>query len=294
MINGFKERMAGYAGSISGAASVLGSWQVCHSVCLALIAVLSAIGITIVGMPLEFLTQIAVPLWSIAAALLLVSIIIYVKRKCISQQLLFFNGGLLIAGVPFSAAIQFLPYLWSVGGTVSVLGIVLFVKKEYNKRKIRKREKEDGRGFLDSNGFLLSIIFGIAVGVIIIFLINTEQTTERINNLKNLEIIATGSTDEADVLIELTPESIRNGKLTVNLSANTHSVDLSKFDLTKITTLEYAGKTVAPVSAPSMSGHHVSGELVFQVVEESLERFQITIRGIPAKEERTYIWSTED
>ena len=58
-----KEKGTGVLGIFSGIASFLGSYQVCHSACLALISLLSLVGITVAGMPLLFLTQVAIPFW---------------------------------------------------------------------------------------------------------------------------------------------------------------------------------------------------------------------------------------
>jgi len=123
-----KEKAIGATGSISGAASILGSWQVCHSICLGLIALLSVMGITLVGMPLFFLTKIAIPLWSVAVALLLITIVLYVKKNCISRSLLVLNIGFIIAGTPFKSVESLLPFFWTLGGILAVLALVLFIK----------------------------------------------------------------------------------------------------------------------------------------------------------------------
>ena len=88
MIKNLKEKLIGATGSVSGAASILGSWQICHNICLGLIAALSLIGVTVVGMPLLFLTKIAVPVWSIAVLLLIITTLIYLKKPCISRNLI--------------------------------------------------------------------------------------------------------------------------------------------------------------------------------------------------------------
>lgn len=100
--------------------------------------------------------------------------------------------------------------------------------------------------------------------------------------------VYTGTTEQGDVEIELTP-SWANGKLEVNVAANTHSVDLSGFNLKEITALQYGGKTLKPVSAPALSGHHASGKLVFDT-EEKQDNFVIRILGIPAVDERVFEW----
>ena len=135
MIKNLKEKAIGATGSISGAASILGSWQICHSVCLGLIALLSIIGITVTGMPLLFLTKVAVPLWSIAVLLLIVVMIMYKTRKCISKNLIIFNSGLIIAGTPFQALKQFSVIFWIVGGLIAAFGIFSLVKDKVNKKR---------------------------------------------------------------------------------------------------------------------------------------------------------------
>ena len=128
MIKNTKERIIGAAGSVSGIASILGSWQACHSVCLALVGFLSILGITVIGMPLVFLTEVAIPVWTVAVILLTITAILYIKKKCISSRLLLVNSGLIIAGVPFPFLQQFTEIFWIIGGVLVVTGISLFVK----------------------------------------------------------------------------------------------------------------------------------------------------------------------
>ena len=75
----------------------------------------------------------------------------------------------------------------------------------------------------------------------------------------------------------------------MDFAANTHSVSLNEFDLSKITTLTAEGLELKPVSAPVMGGHHVKGKIVFAVGRD-LESFTITINGIPSVDERVYHW----
>jgi len=135
MIKYFKEKLAGITGTISGVAGVLGSWQVCHNVCLGLIALLGVVGITVVGMPLLFLTKIAVPLWIAAFVLLLITIGFYLKKGCISGRLIIINSGLVIAGIPFKILQPFLVFFWIIGGMLGILGISLFIKDKIWRRK---------------------------------------------------------------------------------------------------------------------------------------------------------------
>src|SRR3989344_3933279 len=120
---------------------------------------------------------------------------------------------------------------------------------------------------------------------------NIAEETQNIEAEKNqaFKTIATGSTQTNDVLIGLTPARVENNRLEVNFVANTHSVDLSQFDLMKITTLIYDNKQAKPISVPALSGHHSSGELVF-VVDKITNNFKITIKNIPNIEERIFEW----
>lgn len=131
MIATIRERIVGWTGSISGVASILGSWQVCHNVCLVLISLLSIVGITVVGMPLEFLTRIALPLWSVAALLFGVTLWMYLSKHCISRALLLTNFGLIIAGVPFAFLQTFILWFWIAGGVVATSGVVLFISEKF-------------------------------------------------------------------------------------------------------------------------------------------------------------------
>lgn len=103
------------------------------------------------------------------------------------------------------------------------------------------------------------------------------------------ETKSTGSLQNGDVLIEMTPFGIKNGKFEVQIVVNTHSEDLSQFDLMQITTLTYENKNIKPLSAPALNGHHSSGTLVFDTKKE-INNFKITINNIPDMEERVFEW----
>ena len=135
------EKTTGILGSVSGAASILGSWQVCHSICLGIVALLGIIGITVVGMPLLFLTKIAIPLWIVAIILLAITIILYIKKKCISRGWILFNTGLIVAGTPFQQIQNFIEYFWIVGGVIAIYGVVLIIKDKRSKHEKKKKSK---------------------------------------------------------------------------------------------------------------------------------------------------------
>lgn len=132
--NVITERAASFSSSVSGALSFLGGYQVCHNVCLGIIALLSLIGITIVGMPLLFLQKVAIPFWIAAVFLFAITLTLYFKKKCISKNLLMLNSGIIIAGTPFKAAENYLIIFWIIGGTLVVLSFLFYIKGKFVKK----------------------------------------------------------------------------------------------------------------------------------------------------------------
>lgn len=130
-----KEKLLSVSTSVSGVMGVLGGYQVCHNICLGIIALLALIGITLVGMPLLFLTKIAIPFWIAASMLFLLTLGFYIKKKCLSKNMLLFNGGIIVAGVPFQSLKTILPFFWIIGGTAVLISILLFVSDRMKKRR---------------------------------------------------------------------------------------------------------------------------------------------------------------
>lgn len=129
-----KEKLLSLSSSASGIMGFLGSYQVCHNICLGVIAVLAAMGIVLTGMPLLFLTKVAIPFWLAAVALLGISIFLYVKKHCINRNLLIFNTGLLIAAVPFPSLQKFALLFWIGGGLIMVISILFYLKQRRGER----------------------------------------------------------------------------------------------------------------------------------------------------------------
>lgn len=107
-------------------------------------------------------------------------------------------------------------------------------------------------------------------------------------------ILGTTKLSGGAVSVELTPASFADGRLVVDIRVNTHTVnDLDKYDLKSITTLETAGESVAPVSAPKLAGHHNSGELEFPL-RALPDSMTITIQGLDEPATRIFLWSDCD
>ncbi len=119
--------------------------------------------------------------------------------------------------------------------------------------------------------------------------IKTTKINNQVADKSSFKSIDSGSTGPGDVSIELTPLEVSNGQLQVEIAANTHSVDLGQFDLKKITTLEYNGKSIKPISVPNLGSHHSGGAIIFDI-DQKIDSFTIKIRGIPKLEERVFAW----
>ncbi|MEK6922211.1 MAG: hypothetical protein AABX08_00240 [Nanoarchaeota archaeon] len=125
-----EEKVAGISTSLSGGLSFLGGWQVCHNICLWLIALLAVFGITLVGMPLLFLTKVAIPFWIIAVMLFFITLILYFKKKCISKNLIILNAGIIIAGIPFKEIQSYSSVFRIVGFGLIIIAIFRYIKEK--------------------------------------------------------------------------------------------------------------------------------------------------------------------
>ena len=135
MPKNLNEKAVGALGSVSGLTSILGSWQICHNICLSLVAILGAIGIAVAGLPLIFLTKIALPAWILAVSLFFVTLFFYFKKKCIPQYMVVVNLGLLVAGTPFQSLKNYQTFFWIAGGAIIIFGVVLFMNKKIKLNK---------------------------------------------------------------------------------------------------------------------------------------------------------------
>ena len=127
--------MLNVSGSVTGTLSFLGSYQVCHNTCLALISMLTILGFTVAGMPLLFLTKVAIPFWTLALALLATTIILkYGKNMQFSGKIILLNSGLIVAGIPFEQVQQFNYVFWIVGGILAVFSTGLYMHDKIKKK----------------------------------------------------------------------------------------------------------------------------------------------------------------
>lgn len=135
--------------------------------------------------------------------------------------------------------------------------------------------------------YFLSAVALLAMGYAVISYFQAPDSILLVGD-SAYQTITTGTTGSGDVEIALTP-SFTAGRLTVAAAFNTHSVDLSPFDLQQAVILELNGKEILPVQVFSLSGHHASGQIVFNIPPET-KGWSITIRGIPLPMQRIYSW----
>ena len=107
-------------------------------------------------------------------------------------------------------------------------------------------------------------------------------------NKKNLDFET--KTSEGSVTIDLTPKNFDGNNFYVDVGLNTHTLDLSNFDLNTNSKSEFF-LTVSFDSShnATITINNVSGTLVF-VVNEMPKNFAIAINGIPDLPIRRFEW----
>lgn len=151
-----------------------------------------------------------------------------------------------------------------------------------------------------------AVVIGTAVFAAVFVLLPGRRASEPAPARRPAQAAATSPLTQRDagegaVEIEVTlvvagsPHAAKYGAETQTVflvSMNTHSVDLSAYDLAKISELLVAGRAIRPVRWVSTSddSHHRSGALIFPKVDQRvpLELRIKTIAGVPV---RTFRWA---
>ncbi len=124
------KRAFAIAGSVSGAGSIISAHNVCHSICLAVVALLSVFGIIVSSDVLMWLQDYNLFFWVMGIAFLAISLVIYFKMPCcISKKLILFNVGLIIVGFPFFIFLNLV--FWALGGGVTLFSIGWYVRDRF-------------------------------------------------------------------------------------------------------------------------------------------------------------------
>lgn len=142
---------------------------------------------------------------------------------------------------------------------------------------------------------IITLAVGILIGVFMLYAINffpeDNINEEEEPDGDDFDPVTTGSTGPGDSEIMLTPEKVGDGELVFSISINTHTVSLEEHDLGDQSYLKLEGEKFEPVEYPTLSGHHVNGELVFDIENnQEPESFEVSINGIPDVDERVFKW----
>ncbi|PIZ47986.1 hypothetical protein CO180_03010 [candidate division WWE3 bacterium CG_4_9_14_3_um_filter_41_6] len=134
------------------------------------------------------------------------------------------------------------------------------------------------------------VIFGISAKQEQEISATASTTIEAGSHSQNSGLLTQTKTMGA-VEVEVKPVSVVFGKEVVfEVSMNTHSVELS-YDYTKIATLtDELGNSYKPTKwTGGNSGHHFTGELVFEPLLENPKELTLILEGVDNKSE-TFSW----
>lgn len=114
------------AGSASGIGSIISAHNICHQVCLAVVAVLSIFGIIVSSSVLMFLEDYNLIFWIMGLIFLFVSLVMLYKfPSCMSKKAILANIGLLIFGLP----LQLYSFLfWIAGSSIVIASVGWYVR----------------------------------------------------------------------------------------------------------------------------------------------------------------------
>ncbi len=136
-----KGGIVGAFGGISGAGSVISAHNICHSVCLLVVAVLSLFGVLVSSSALMFLENYNFLFWSIGLVFLAVAISLYASRPhCTSKKLIMANSGLLLVGIPSQLVGYYNPLFWIAGGLLLTGSIAWYIKGRLGVRDVKKKK----------------------------------------------------------------------------------------------------------------------------------------------------------
>lgn len=127
--------VTGVFGGVSSTGSIISAHNVCHALCLAVVATLSVFGIIVSSDVLMFLENYNLLFWSMGMIFFALSIFLYTRYPgCMSKKLLLANSGLLLIGIPFSIIKNFSLLFWSLGTGIVSLSVIWYVDNKIGGR----------------------------------------------------------------------------------------------------------------------------------------------------------------
>lgn len=153
--------------------------------------------------------------------------------------------------------------------------------------------------------WILAVVIGAAVFAAVVFVLPGRRAAQPAGPGQPVQAVSNSALTQREkgegaVEIEVTlvlpgsPDGAKYGadqQTVFLLSMSTHSVDLTGYDLVKVSELTAAGQTLKPVRwiSTADNSHHRSGALLFSKVDRRtpLELRIKTIAGVPV---RTFRW----
>lgn len=118
------------AGSVSGAGSIISAHNICHYLCLGVVALLSVFGIIVSSDILMWLENYNLLFWSMGLVFFFVGLFLFYRKPCcISEKTLLFNAGLLSIGFPFFRDISLI--FQAIGILASLSATVWFLAEKF-------------------------------------------------------------------------------------------------------------------------------------------------------------------
>lgn len=130
-------KIVGAATAVSGAGSFISAHNVCHTICLGAVAVLSFFGIAASSDILMFLQDYNPIFWTMGIFFLFLSLLLLVKYgPCISKKMIVGNVGLLFIGVPFFKDISGL--FMVLGSSILLVSILTYLDDKFDLNFLRR------------------------------------------------------------------------------------------------------------------------------------------------------------
>lgn len=130
----------------AGGMSIMSAHNVCHAACEALVGIAAFFGVAGIGMPLAFLTDYNIYFWAMALAFLMIGLVMLAKKRCISRNMLMFNGGVVLIGAPFAFLSPVLPAFWAAGSALVLFSVYNYAKGKIDKNRKKRKGEKNGKG----------------------------------------------------------------------------------------------------------------------------------------------------
>lgn len=144
---------------------------------------------------------------------------------------------------------------------------------------------------------MLFSVFAVIALLLVLFIVFFSGNSEKQQASSDVSLTTFSTltkTEESNGLtIDATLQNFKYGQpVTIALAFNTHQGN-PDYDIIKISILvDENGKEYKPISwnGPPLNGHHVSGVLTFEAVQEGVQTLTLKILNVYDTPERTFTW----